>query len=111
MKHSTKPLYHEGMRVGHLVILEKRKNAKGKPEYVCQCDCGNTCIKSAGQMSKACHDHIGDSCGCQYKKTWGHICIGNKQTYAENVQAYKKTSRRDDSSAGRNSSTGQFYHI
>lgn len=49
-----------GRRFGKLVVLNREESKKGRTKWLCQCDCGNTCIVSAHEL-KAGKTR---SCGC-----------------------------------------------
>ena len=52
-----------GKRFGKLVVLhrlDKSHNVHGNAQWTCQCDCGNQCIRSIGELKRSkCA-----SCGC-----------------------------------------------
>lgn len=53
-----------GKRVGQLEVIEKAYSKKGNVFWKCQCDCGNICYYSTGDLNRG---QI-KSCGC-YKKS------------------------------------------
>lgn len=55
-----------GKRFGKLVILEKAgRNQNRATLWKCQCDCGNICEKSVGDLNAG----FATSCGCSWRKS------------------------------------------
>lgn len=56
-----------GKRKGRLVVLERteKKDKKGNPIYLCQCDCGNVVELSSRRLIKRARTN---SCGCLRKE-------------------------------------------
>ena len=51
----------EGMKVGKLTVIKRHSNDKcGRPLWLCQCECGNTCIVSGQRLRNG----TTKSCGC-----------------------------------------------
>ena len=60
---SRLPKDYTGQRFGKLVVIEMRdKNNQGNYTFLCQCDCGNFCFRSGGNLIQS------KSCGC-YRST------------------------------------------
>jgi len=54
-----------GQRFGRLYVLERAENDKnGRATWLCQCDCGNICIKRSSVLKQG----IAQSCGCLAKE-------------------------------------------
>ena len=55
-----------GMTFGHLKVIKEisRWNDTSSCAWLCQCDCGNTCEKSGGDLNDR------SSCGCVGKSSW-----------------------------------------
>lgn len=49
-------------RYGHLLVIERAENIKGKPAWVCKCDCGNIVTVSSRNLSRGTY-----SCGCMLR--------------------------------------------
>lgn len=55
----------KGKRVGILTVVEYvGSNKEGRALWLCECDCGNTCVLPSTTLSRTMKTH----CGCQTKK-------------------------------------------
>ena len=60
-----KPIDFTGKRMGMLTVIERVENdAKGKPMWLCKCDCGNIKVISSTSLTQGTK-----SCGC-YRREW-----------------------------------------
>ena len=58
-----------GQRFGKLVVLERAgKNKSRATVWKCQCDCGNVCEKSIGELNSG----FAKSCGCSWRQPAVH---------------------------------------
>lgn len=53
-----------GRRYGRLTVIERVFIEKGRTNWLCKCDCGNTCIVRAGNLAAGSTK----SCGCMQKE-------------------------------------------
>src|ERR1017187_2541747 len=55
-----------GHRFGRLVVVSRRENnADGQSRWECICDCGNACVRPAGQLRLFQKRGVDQSCGCR----------------------------------------------
>lgn len=55
-----------GQRFGKLVVINRAASINNRAYWICQCDCGNTCIKSTHYLKNQAVTIR--SCGCEEKK-------------------------------------------
>lgn len=81
-----------GKRFGHLTVLRRDEEAKGKPRWLCQCDCGNKKIVSSDSLRR---ERV-KSCGCYRKKFIGNISQkGTNEYRVENGKVFVKLPNTD----------------
>jgi hypothetical protein len=69
----TKIIDRIGERYGKLVVVSRAENTKsGQAQWECQCDCGNSIVRSAVNIRRHAHKNM-SSCGCARIKH-GHGC-------------------------------------
>jgi hypothetical protein len=51
-----------GVRVGRLVVIKRHDSEKNRARWLCQCDCGRTCIATG----KTLRESKKKSCGCWF---------------------------------------------
>jgi len=52
-------------RFGRLTVIRRHENRSGKPAWLCQCDCGKTCVARGSDLHSGHHK----SCGCIVMET------------------------------------------
>lgn len=58
-----KAIDRKGQRFGNLLVVERAENDRnGKAMWICECDCGNTTVVSAKNLSRGQY-----SCGCLFR--------------------------------------------
>ena len=58
-----------GKRIGKLTVLEKLETRRGRSVlWKCQCDCGNLCEKTTGELTSG----FSNSCGCSWRQAAVH---------------------------------------
>ncbi len=66
-----------GQRFGRLVVIERAENGKrGKARWLCQCDCGNTCIVDGNHLRSG----KTKSCGCVSREATGKRSVTHGHT-------------------------------
>lgn len=81
-----------GKRFGKLVVLERRKPPKGRCEWLCQCDCGNTIIVQGYKLQNGGRS----TCGCYLDKNRKNAFTRKKNAYIfapEGIIVYDEAGR------------------
>lgn len=55
---------YQGLRFGNLIVVKPDREIKGRLAWVCECDCGNTCVV----VSTSLRTGNTKSCGCLRRK-------------------------------------------
>lgn len=81
-----------GRRFGHLTVIEKRKPPKGRCQWLCKCDCGNTIIVVGNKLQNGGRK----TCGCYLNKNRENIFTRKKNRYVFSqigVEVYDENGR------------------
>lgn len=63
-----------GERIGDLTILaQAERSAHGDRQYLCRCECGETCIRKATVLQNNIKRGYINSCGCRKKNNIGNL--------------------------------------
>lgn len=70
-----------GERFGRLVVIKRLENKNKRTYWLCQCDCGNTTTKCAGDLKSG----RSRSCGCIRAERPNHYIHGDSHTRLHNI--------------------------
>lgn len=85
-----KPLQLQNSRFGYLTVLKRQGSRWGKSLWLCQCDCGNLCERTAAQLKL----NENPSCGCMTSLTQSQAYSTHGQTHTRLYRIWKNMKQR-----------------